>query len=185
MASISSATGQNNFGHGPLLTAMIGNQSIVISLPINEIQVTTEKDLDNQIKEAIGGDKEAGHIVQVRIDYSLKKPIVLVLKCLGVSDAVDCGTFGTPRSIDPLVYVLKNTFENALVSFVSGKSYFNPPYNEKGTKFAMPSRLDLEYCRPNASSMTFSKHSASERNALCRLDFPLATGRLHCCRTKK
>ena len=95
---------------------MIGNQSIVMSLPINEIQVTTEKDLDNQIKEAIGGDKEAAHIVQVRIDYSLKKPIVLVLKCLGVSDAVDCGTFGTPRSIDPLVYVLKNTFENVVNS---------------------------------------------------------------------
>ena len=130
-ASISSATGQNNFGHGPLLTAMIGNQSIAMSLPINEIQVTTEKDLDNQIKEAIGGDKEAGHIVQVRIDYSVKQPIVLVLKCLGVSEAVDCGTFGAPRSIDPLVYVLKNTLENALVSFASGKSYFNPPYNEK------------------------------------------------------
>ena len=131
MASISSATGQNNFGHGPLLIDMIGNQSIVINLPIDEIHATTEKDLENQIKEASGGDKEAGHIVQVHIDYSLKKPIVLVLKCLGVSDAVDCGTFGTPRSIDPLVYVLKNTFENALVSFVSGKSYFNPPYNEK------------------------------------------------------
>ena len=115
---------------------MIGKQSIVRSIPINEIQVTTEKDLDNQIKEAIEGDEEAAHIVQVRIDYSLKQPIVLVLKCLGVSEestigACHCGTFGEPRSIDPLVYVLKNTFENALVSFVSGKSYFNPPYNEE------------------------------------------------------
>ena len=110
---------------------MIGKQSIVRSIPINEIQVTTEKDLDNQIKEAIGGDKEARHIVQVRIDYTLKQPIVLVLKCLGVPFDVDCGTILAPRKIDPLVYVLKNTFENALVSFVSGKSYFNPPYNEE------------------------------------------------------
>ena len=31
--------------------------------------------------------------------------------------------------------------------------------------------MDLEYCRPSASSMTFSKHSAIERNAICRLDF--------------
>ena len=110
---------------------MIGNQSIVISLPINEIQVTTEKDLDNQIKEAIGGDKEARHIVQVRIDYTLKQPIVLVLKCLGVPFDVDCGTFLAPRKIDPLVYVLKNIFDNALLSFASGQLYFNPPYSEK------------------------------------------------------
>ena len=67
----------------------------------------------------------------MRIDYTLKQPIVLVLKCLGVSEAVDCGTFGAPRSIDPLVYVLKETFEDALVSFASGKSYFKPPYNEE------------------------------------------------------
>ena len=31
--------------------------------------------------------------------------------------------------------------------------------------------MDLEYCRPSATSMTFSKHSAIERNAICRLDF--------------
>ena len=110
---------------------MFGKQSIVKSLAINEIQVTTEKDIDNQIQKAIGGDEEAAHIVQVRIDYSLKQPIVLVLKCLGVSEAVDCGTFGAHRSIDPLVYVLKKTFEDALVSFASGKSYLNPPYNEE------------------------------------------------------
>ena len=115
---------------------MFGKQSIVKSLAINEIQVTTEKDIDNQIQKAIGGDEEAAYIVQVRTDYSLKQPIVLVLKCLGVSEestigACHCGTFGEPRSIDPLVYVLKKTFENALVSFASGKSYFNPPYNEE------------------------------------------------------
>ena len=110
---------------------MIGKQSIVRSIPINEIQVTTEKDIENQIKEAIGGDKEARHIVQVRIDYTLKQPIVLVLKCLGVPFDVDCGTFLAPRSIDPLVYVLKNIFDNAVVSFASGQLYFNPPYNEK------------------------------------------------------
>ena len=110
---------------------MIGKQSIVRSIPINEIQVTTEKDIENQIKEAIGGDKEARHIVQVRIDYTLKQPIVLVLKCLGVPFDVDCGTFLAPRSIDRLVYVLKNIFENAVVSFASGKLYFNPPYSEK------------------------------------------------------
>ena len=75
---------------------MIGKQSIVRSIPINEIQVTTEKDIENQIKEAIGGDKEARHIVQVRIDYTLKQPIVLVLKCLGVPFDVDCGTFLAP-----------------------------------------------------------------------------------------
>ena len=110
---------------------MFGKQSIVMSRPPAFVYHVTEKDLDNQIQEAIEGDEEAAHIVQVRIDYSLKQPIVLVLKCLGVSEAVDCGTFGAPRSIDPLVYVLKNTFENALVSFASGKSYFNPPYNEE------------------------------------------------------
>jgi len=110
---------------------MLGKQTVVMSLAINEIQVTTEEELDNQIQEAIGGDEEAAYIVQVRTDYSLKQPIVLVLKCLGVSEAVDCGTFGAPRSIDPLVYVLKETFEDALVSFASGKSYFNPPYNEE------------------------------------------------------
>ena len=110
---------------------MIENQSIVMSLPINEIQVTTEKDLENQIKEAIGGDKEARHIVQVRIDYTLKQPIVLVLKCLGVPFDVDCGTFLAPRRIDPLVYVLKSIFDNALLSFASGQLYFNPPYSEK------------------------------------------------------
>ena len=110
---------------------MIGKQSIVRSIPINEIQVTTEKDIENQIKEAIGGDKEARRIVQVRIDYTLKQPIVLVLKCLGVPFDVDCGTFLAPRKIDPLVYVLKNIFDNALVSFASGQLYFNPPYSEK------------------------------------------------------
>ena len=110
---------------------MIGKQSIVRSIPINEIQVTTEKDIENQIKEAIGGDKEARHIVQVRIDYTLKPPIVLVLKCLGVPFDVDCGTFLAPRKIDPLVYVLKNIFDNALLSFASGQLYFNPPYSEK------------------------------------------------------
>ena len=31
--------------------------------------------------------------------------------------------------------------------------------------------MDLEYCRPSASSMTFSKHSVIERNAICRLAF--------------
>ena len=115
---------------------MFGKQSIVMSRPRAFVYHVTEKDLDNQIQEAIEGDEEAAHIVQVRIDYSLKKPIVLVLKCLGVSEestigACHCGTFGEPRSIDPLVYVLKKTFENALVSFASGKSYFNPPYNEE------------------------------------------------------
>ena len=110
---------------------MFGKQSIVMSRPPASVYHVTEKDLDNQIQEAIEGDEEAAHIVQVRIDYSLKQPIVLVLKCLGVSEAVDSGTFGAPRSIDPIVYVLKNTFENALVSFASGKSYFNPPYNEE------------------------------------------------------
>ena len=115
---------------------MFGKQSIVMSRPPAFVYHVTEKDLDNQIQEAIEGDEEAAHIVQVRIDYSLKQPIVLVLKCLGVSEestigACHCGTFGEPRSIDPLVYVLKKTFENALVSFASGKSYFNPPYNEE------------------------------------------------------
>jgi hypothetical protein len=110
---------------------MIGSQTVVTTLAINELRVTTEKDLDNQIKEALGGDEEAAYILQVRTDYSLKRPVVLVLRCLGVSEAVDSGTFGAPRSIDPLVYVLKDTFEDALVSFASGKSYFNPPYNEE------------------------------------------------------
>ena len=40
--------------------------------------------------------------------------------------------------------------------------------------------MDLEYCRPSATSMTFSKHSAIERNAICRLGLSSATGRLHC-----
>ena len=110
---------------------MIGKQSIVRSIPINEIQVTTEKDIENQIKEAIGGDNEARHIVQVRIDYTLKPMIVLVLKFLGVPYDVDCGTILAPRRIDPLVYVLKSIFDNALLSFASGQLYFNPPYNEK------------------------------------------------------
>ena len=66
-----------------LLPAMLGKQTVVMSLAINEIQVTTEKDLDNQIKEAIGGDEEAAYIVQVRVDYSLKQPIVQrVFGCL-------------------------------------------------------------------------------------------------------
>ena len=110
---------------------MIGSQSIVRNIPINEIQITTEKDIENQIKEAIGGDKEARHIVAVRIDYTLKPIIVLVLKFLGVPYDVDCGTILAPRRIDPLVYVLKSIFDNALLSFASGQLYFNPPYSEK------------------------------------------------------
>jgi hypothetical protein len=81
-----------------LLPAMFGKQSIVMSRPRAFVYHVTEKDLDNQIQEAIEGDEEAAHIVQVRIDYSLKQPIVLVLKCLGVSEestigACHCGTF--------------------------------------------------------------------------------------------
>ncbi len=45
----------------------------------------------------------------------------------------------------------------------------------------MPSRLDLESVW---YSMTLSKQSSIEWNALWRLDFPSATGRLHCCRIK-
>jgi hypothetical protein len=110
---------------------MIGSQSIVRNIPINEIQITTEKDIENQIKKAIGGDKEARRIVAVRIDYTLKPMIVLVLNCLGVPYDVDCGTILAPRRIDPLVYVLKNIFDDALLSFASGQLYFNPPYSEK------------------------------------------------------
>jgi len=110
---------------------MIGSQSIVRNIPINEIQITTEKDIENQIQEAIGGDKGARHIVAVRIDYTLKPMIVLVLKFLGVPYDVDCGTILAPRRIDPLVYVLKNIFDDALLSFASGLLYFNPPYSEK------------------------------------------------------
>ena len=109
---------------------MIGTQTVVTSFAINEIQVATEKDIDNRIRAAHGGDLEAAHYIQVFRGYSLKRPIVLVLKCLGVSEAIDFGTIGAPRSIEPLVYVLKDALEDALFSFASGKSYFNPPYNE-------------------------------------------------------
>ena len=98
---------------------------------IKEIQETTEKDIDNQIQAAEGGDEEAAYIVQLRLEYSLKKQIVLVLEFLGISEAVDCGVFGSPRNMEPLVYMLKLLFEDALVSLASGKSYFNPPYNEE------------------------------------------------------